>query len=789
MSLIEVIPLHETAQERYLNYALSVITSRALPDIRDGLKPVQRRILYAMFASLRLYPDGRFRKSATIVGETMGKFHPHGDTAIYDAMVRMAQDFSLRDPLVDGHGNFGSLDGDSPAAMRYTEAKLLPLAMELLQEIRQQTVNFRPNFDGTLFEPVVLPARFPNLLVNGATGIAVGMATNIPPHNLSEVIDACVYLIDGKRRRDDDAAGDWPAVRVQTLVNKFVKGPDFPTGGRVLNTEEELVEIYTNGEGAIDLRGEYKMEGKTRIVLTSIPYTVTKSDLVEKIAEHIAKENVPQLSDIRDESTDTVRVVLELKRGADAETAMAYLLKHTHLQTRFHVNLTCLVPTDNPEVAAPQKVDLPTVLQHFLDFRMDVVVRRLQYELEQLEKRIHILKGFAKIFDALDEAIKIIRSSKNKSDSAQRLMHRFRLDDIQAEAILETKLYKLSQLEIEAIRQELAEKEARAAEIRALLKNEDGLWKMVRTELREVQKAFATERRTEIAGPDEQLDYSEEDYIIKEDMYVIVTRDGWVKRQRSYTEMENIRIREGDEIGWILPASTRETVAFLTNFGRAYTIRVDELLNTTGYGEPVQKQFDFSDKERVVGVISFDPRVLPKAQPDPEAEPELFGKDGEPTEAALPYMVAVTRDGYATRLTIEGYTDPSTKNGRLFMRPAKGDEVVAAEVAAGDENVCVASKEGHVLIFPVMQIPVYKGAGKGVIAMRLAAKDRVLGATLSNAARDGLEVETNRGRREIVRTTKFEVTNRGNKGRQIIKRGNLAKVIVSPIEIRLNGQG
>ena len=790
MSLIETIPLHETARSRYLNYALSVITSRALPDIRDGLKPVQRRILYTMFASLRLYPDARFRKSATIVGDAMGKYHPHGDTAIYDAMVRMAQDFSLRAPLVDGHGNFGSLDGDRPAAMRYTEARLRPLAMEMLQELRQQTVAFRPNFDGTLSEPVVLPARFPNLLVNGATGIAVGMATNIPPHNLGEVVDACLYMVKSRiKRAKEGEGGGWPTVRVQTLVTNYIHGPDFPTGGRILNTEEELVEIYKKGEGAINLRGEYKKEGKSRIIITSIPFSVTKGDLVEKIAEHIARDRVPQLSDIRDESTDQVRVVLELKRGANADAAMAYLFKHTPLQSRFHVNLTCLVPTENSEVAAPDKVDLATILHHFLDFRLDVVTRRLEHELAQLEKRIHILKGFEKIFDAIDEAIKIIRSSKDKADSSQRLRHRFRIDEVQAEAILETKLFKLSQLEIEAIRKELMEKKKRAAEIRKLLKDEGARWMLVRGELKGIKQKYATERRSDIAGPDAtKYEYSEEDFIIDEDAYVIVTRDGWVKRQRSYTEMDNIRIREGDEIGWILPARTRNTVAFLTNFGRAYTVRVDELLSTTGHGAPIQKLFGFSDKERVVGVVSFDKRILPKAVPDPELEPELFKRNGEVRQdKAVPYLVAVSQGGMAVRLTVDAYQEPSTKNGRLFMRPAKGDEVVGAEVSGGDENVCLASHKGHVLIFPVKQIPIFKSAAKGVIAMRLGKDDRVLGATISSGARDGLEVETSRGRREIVRTTKFEITNRGNKGRQIIKRGHLARVIVSPIEIRLNG--
>lgn len=778
MPVVDVIPLHETTRERYLNYALSVITSRALPDIRDGLKPVQRRILYAMYTNLRLYPDGRHRKSATVVGEVMGKYHPHGDSAIYEAMARMAQDFSLRAPLVDGHGNFGSIDGDSPAAMRYTEVKLRPLAMEIIEEIRKQTVAFRPTFDGTLSEPVVLPARFPNLLVNGASGIAVGMATNIPPHNLGEVIDACIYMIGS------------PNVRVGTLVPKFIKGPDFPTGGRILNTEADLVEIYEKGEGPVDLRGEYKMEGKSTVVIHSIPYGINKADLIEKIAEHIVAERVPQIVDIRDESTDDVRIVMELRRGADPDAAMAYLFKHTPLQSRYHVNLTCLVPTENPEVAAPQKVDLVTALRHFLDFRMDVVVRRLRYELEQLERRIHILRGFEKIFDALDEAIRLIRSSKDKGDAAQRLMHRFGLDDEQADAVLETKLYKLAKLEIEAIRKELEEKERQAAELRELLADEDRRWKLIKSELRELRKQFADERRTEIAGPDARLEYAAEDYIVNEDVYIIVTRDGWVKRQRSYTGLQNIRVRESDEIGWALAGSTRATVCFLTNFGKAYTIRVDALPSTSGYGDPIQKYFDFSNKEHVVGVVSLDDRLLPSPAPEPQpGQPALFQDDDEPgvPAAKTPFIVAVTRSGLATRLPVDGFMEPSTKNGRLFMRVEKGHEVVGAELAAGNENACLASNDGYVLIFPVYQIPVVKGAAKGVIGMKLNKSARVLGFTLSTGRRDGLEIETSRGRREVVRTTKFEVSNRGNKGRQIIQRGTISKVIIEPVEIHLNG--
>ena len=774
MPIIEPISLQETARERYLNYALSVITSRALPDIRDGLKPVQRRILYAMFANLRLYPEGRYRKSATVVGEVMGKYHPHGDSAIYEAMVRMAQGFSLRAPLVDGHGNFGSLDGDSAAAMRYTEVKLQALAMEMLDEIRKQTVDFRPNFDGTLSEPVVLPSRVPNLLVNGASGIAVGMATNIPPHNLKEVVDAAIHMIDV------------PDASVETLVGQFIEGPDFPTGGRILNTAEELVEIYRTGEGAIDLRGEYELEGKTRVIIHSIPYAVNKSDLIEKIAEHILVERVPQIADVRDESTDDVRIILELRRGADPEAAMAYLFKHTPLQTRFHVNLTCLVPSENPEVAAPQKANLVTVLRHFLLFRMEVVERRLRYELEQLERRIHILRGFEKIFDALDEAIRIIRSSSDKPDAAQRLMHRFDLDDEQADAVLETKLYKLARLEIEAIRRELEEKEHQAAEIRELLADEVRRWQLVRDELGEIGEQYGDERRTVVAGPDDRLVYSQEHYIVREDVYVMVSRDGWVKRQRSYTDLDSIRVREGDEIGWVLPGSTRASVAFFTSFGKAYTIRIDQLPSTTGYGDPIQKLFDFSDKERIVGVISMDARALPVGTTHADAEQELFGTNGA-EKVDGPLGVAVTAGGQTARFPLFGLAEPSTKSGRLFMRPDKRDPVIGAYGSRGDEKMCLASQNGYVLIFPVDQIPVYKNAAKGVMAMRLTKGDRILGFTLATSAREGLEIETSRGRREVVRTTKFDVTNRGNRGRQIIKRGNISRVVRVPEEVRLWG--
>ena len=546
---IEDVLLHETARKRYLNYALSVITSRALPDVRDGLKPVQRRILYAMRHNLNLTPEAKHRKSAAVVGEVMAKYHPHGDQSIYDAMVRLAQPFSLRYPLVDGQGNFGSLDGDNAAAMRYTEAKLRHIAVELLDELKKGTVDYRTNYDGTLEEPVVLPTQFPNLLVNGGSGIAVGMATNIPPHNLREVIKALVALIDD------------PTLPVDKLIKRgLIQGPDFPTGGELLNDRASLIDIYSKGSGALEVRGTWEIETEgrsSRIIITSIPYGLNKATLVGDIADHIRKAKLPQLVDVRDESTEDLRIVLELKRGASSDAAMAYLFKRTALQTRFNLNMTVLCPTDDPAVCVPRRVGIREALEHFLEFRYQVVRRRLLFDLTKLEERIHILRGFAIIFADLDEAIRIIRASEGKSDARGKLIERFGIDHDQAEAVLETKLYRLAKLEIQQILDELADKEAQAAAIRALLADEDRMWNLIRSELQEIQDAFGDRRMTKVTGPVEDVEFSDEAYIVAEDAFVIVTHDGWIKRQKSYTDVGAIRVREGDSVGWVVPMSSR----------------------------------------------------------------------------------------------------------------------------------------------------------------------------------------------------------------------------------------
>ena len=436
-------PLRQAAQERYLNYSLSVITSRALPDVRDGLKPVQRRILYTM-SQQGLTSTTKHVKCAKVVGDVMGRYHPHGDSSIYDALVRMAQSFSLRMPLVDGSGNFGSVDGDNAAAMRYTECRMTAIAGEMLSDLSTRTVAFKPSYDGSREEPVVLPSRVPNLLVNGATGIAVGMATNVPPHNLKEVCSALLKLL-----RDPEIK------EYQLVANDAVQGPDFPTGGQITNTKEELREIYATGQGTIKLRGTTTVvtQAGTKVLqIVSIPFGVNKAAMVERIGEIIFSGKLPLVTEVRDLSTDEIRVDLLLKKGADENKVLAYLYKHTQLQNNFNVNLTCLVPTENPEVGAPNRLSLKEMLWHFLHFRLAVLTERLSNELKSLEKRIHILEGFALIFDALDEIIRIIRKSDGKADAAQKIMQRFPvtaksggLDEEQTDAILELKLYRLAQ--------------------------------------------------------------------------------------------------------------------------------------------------------------------------------------------------------------------------------------------------------------------------------------------------------------------------------------------------------
>jgi DNA gyrase subunit A len=752
----EAVELHAAAQTRYLNYALSVITSRALPDVRDGLKPVQRRILYTMWQQ-NLTADVKHRKCAKVVGDVMGNYHPHGDSALYETLVRMAQPFSLRYPLIDGSGNFGSLDGDSAAAMRYTECRLARLSDEILTEIDQDTVPFRPNYDGTRTEPVVLPSRIPNLLINGATGIAVGMATNIPPHNLNEVCTALIKLLGNSEL-------------TSAQLCRYIKGPDFPTGGEMLNSPEELKEIYKTGSGAIRLRATWEVGPVTKnaktVYITSVPYTVNKSTLVERIADVALSRKLPPLVDVKDLSTDDVRIALELKKDSDEKMVMAYLFKHTPLQNSFIVNLTCLIPTENPEVGRPERLDLHAILWHFLHFRLDVVTKRLEHELEALRRRVHILQGFEKVFDALDEILKIVRKSEGKADAAQQIIARFELDAEQTDAILELKIYRLARLEILIIRKELEEKRRRMRQINTLLKDEQSRWDIVRVELEEIQKKYGDARRTSISSDAGEAEYSAEDFIVDEDNVVLLSRDGWVKRQKEVKDVAATRVREGDAIMAALAGSTRSAIVFFSNFGVAYTSRIADIPASTGYGEPIQRFFKLKDGERIVAAFSLDPRVAGNITPRKEgAEPPV-------------HAVAVTSDGYSMRFSLEPFAEPSTRSGRRYARAADGAEFVGVARLTGGEILIAATREARAILCKADEVNFLSGPGRGVILIKLAAEsDRVLGFIASTGDRDLMTVETSRGAEQTISTTKYEITGRGGKGRELLQRGQFTRVI------------
>ena len=762
----ESVALHEAAQSRYLNYALSVITSRALPDVRDGLKPVQRRILYTMWQQ-NLTADAKHRKCAKVVGDVMGNYHPHGDAALYETLVRMAQPFSLRYPLVDGSGNFGSLDGDNAAAMRYTECRLARVSDELLAEIDQNTVAFRPNYDGTREEPVVLPARLPNLLVNGATGIAVGMATNIPPHNLAEVGRALIEMIDA----------DLEPLTIAQLT-KHIKGPDFPTGGQIMNTQQEIREIYKTGTGSIRIRATWQEGPATRggkmLYVTSVPYTVNKAALVERIAEVALSRKLPHLVDVKDLSTDDVRIALELKPDANKRMVMAYLYKHTPLQSTFPVNLTCLVPTENPFVGKPERLALHDILWHFLHFRLDVVRARLKFELEALKARIHILEGFETIFDALDEILKIVRKSDGKADAAAKIMARFSLDAAQTDAILELKIYRLARLEILVIQQELEAKRRRAKEIGGLLKRDADLWKIVRSEIDEVVKAHGDARRSEVTGEAPEEEYTADDFIIDEDNVVVVTRDGWVKRQKEIKDIGATRLREGDAVLAVLPGSTKATAVFFTNFGVAYTAKIADVPASTGYGEPIQSLFKFKDGEKVVAALSLDPKTTPGIVFPANV------RDNDPRRLGPPptHAIAVTSDGYSLRFSLEPLVEPSTRVGRRFARVADGAEIIGVAKLTGGEILIAATRQARAMLCQAAEINYLGGPGRGVILIKLhGSDDRVLGFIASTGDRDLLTVETTRGAEQTISTAKYGVTGRGGRGRELLQRGEFVRVV------------
>lgn len=699
MAVVDTV-LQQESRDRYLTYALSVVSGRALPDVRDGLKPVQRRILFAMLKNLGMSPDSSHRKSASVVGEVLAKYHPHGDIACYEAMVRMAQDFSLRYPLVDGQGNFGSLDGDSAAAYRYTEVKLRPIAMELIGEIDEDTVEFRDNFDGTVQEPTVLPSRIPNLLINGVSGIAVGMATSIPPHNVRDTIKALIEL-----SKDRELS--------TSRLTALIKAPDFPSGCQILSSKAELESVYRTGKGSIRMRGEWSIEegqrGKRFVVISTIPYAVNKAQLVEKIADLIVSRRVPQLVDVRDESTEEVRIVAELAPGADPEIAMAFVCKHTPLDSTFPVNLTVLAPTGPGGALNPQLVSLRECLSHFLDFREQVTVRRLQFERKKLLERIHILEGLVTIFDALDEAIAIVRKSEGRSDAARKLESRFGLSELQAFAVVDMRIYQLSRTNITELRDELAKKAKRVREIEGLVSNPEQIMELVREDLNQIAATFGDKRRCEIVKEAVEVEIKDEDFLISEDVHAIVTRDGWVKRIRQTNELSGTRLREGDSILSAFQLNTKDYVVLVTNLGSLYSIRVADFPPSSGYGEPIQKLCRFKDGEQIIGCF-----------------PHLAGAQtgsaesiGEGASVAL-----ISRQGVGLRCTVDGFAS-LRRSGKRIAKLREGDTFIGAEVIAQPE-LLVVSRKGFALRLKATEFPAREGVAGGVSIVDMKADDEIV---------------------------------------------------------------
>jgi DNA gyrase subunit A len=723
--------------------------------------------MYAMYKDLKLTPEKKTLKCAKIVGQVLGNYHPHGDSAVYEALVRMAQPWSLRYPLIEGQGNFGSIDGDGAAAYRYTEAKLQPVAVPFLEEIYKDTVDLRTNFDDSDTEPTVLPSRIPQLLVNGCTGIAVGVATNIPPHNLNEVVEAAVYLVDN------------PQASTADLLTK-IKGPDFPTGGQLLESRDTLTTIYEEGQGRIRCRGEYQVEepkhSERQVIVTSIPYMVNKSSLVESIGAIIMEKKVPLLLDVRDESTDQIRIVLILKKDADPETVMAYLYKHTQLRSSFHVNMTCLVPDMSPVGVRPDRLSLTEALTYFNQFRYDVTVRRLKHELKLLKDRIHILRGFQIVFDDLDTALEIIRNSEGRADAAAKLMGRFPLDEKQTDAILDLRLYRLGRPDVKSVMDELKDKLAKKEELEMLLDSPKRLWDLVKDELQEMAQRHGDSRRTKIlVRGAEEYSYNEESLIVDEDATVLLSRDGWIRRVSNITDLSKARVRPGDELQFAVRGSTLAPILLFTNYGVCYTTRIHDVVSTTGYGDPIHGTFSFSDGEKIVACFVLDERLLEGAYQAGEGEePEL-------------QAVGLTSDGKGFRFSLESFAEPSTKNGRKFARPSSGEQVVGVRLGKPEVDlVASGTRFGRGALSRLSEVNFLSGAGKGVTVLKLGSDDRLIGFRLlaeDAPSEKGLRLIRDEGGREVVvHPSSVKITGRAGKGQNLIKRG-LLQPVVDPLQI------
>lgn len=728
-SKLQQVEIHDEMKTSYIDYAMSVIVGRALPDVRDGLKPVHRRILYGM-AGLSLTPDKPHKKSARIVGEVMGKYHPHGDSSVYDAMVRLAQDFSTRYMLVDGHGNFGSVDGDGAAAMRYTEARMTHLALEMLKDIDKETVDFVPNFDGEEKEPVVLPSRFPNLLVNGSNGIAVGMATSIPPHNLGEIIDASVYMIDNKDADIND-------------LLKIVKGPDFPTGAIIMG-KSSAKQAYRTGQGKVIVRSKTEIEetakGRQQIIVSEIPYQVNKSRVIEKIAELIKDKRLDGISDIRDESNrDGTRIVIELKRDANPQITLNRLYKHTQLQDTYSMIMLALVN------GQPRVLTLYEILEQYLLHQKDVVTRRTQFELRKAEARAHILEGLRIALDNIDAIIKIIRESYN--DAKQRLMDAFGLSDIQAQAILDMRLARLQGLEREKLESEYAELMTQIAWLKELLADESLLMNVIKEELLEIKRKYADKRRTKMMADAEDID--EEDLIQEEEVAITLTHLGYIKRvsadtyktqRRGGKGITGLTTRDNDFVKNLIITSTHNYLMFFTNTGKAHRIKAYEIpeAQRTAKGTPAVNFLNLMQRERITAIIPI----------------EDFATDK--------YLISVTKNGTIKKTDISQF-DTNRKSGLIAISLVEGDELIGIKETTGTSNVIIVTKNGKCICFSEDDVRPMGRIARGVRAIQLDKDDEVVAMELAEKDEELLVVtESGFGKRTPVKDYKIQA--RGGKG-------------------------
>jgi DNA gyrase subunit A len=721
--------IHDEMKNSYIDYAMSVIVGRALPDVRDGLKPVHRRILYGM-SELGVTPDKPHKKSARIVGEVMGKYHPHGDSSIYDAMVRLAQEFSTRYMLVDGHGNFGSVDGDGAAAMRYTEARMTPFALEMLRDIDKDTVDFMPNFDEEEKEPVVLPSRFPNLLVNGSNGIAVGMATSIPPHNLGEVIDGAIKLIE-----DESAT-------VEDLI-KIVKGPDFPTGAIIMG-RGAAKEAYRKGIGRVKVRAKAEIEetarGRSQIIVSEIPYQVNKARLIEKIADLVKDKRIEGISAIRDESNrNGMRIVIELKAAANPQITLNRLYKHTSMQESYSMIMLALCD------GQPKVMNLHEILSEYLKHQKEVVTRRTRFELAKAEARAHILEGLRIALDNIDEIIKVIRASY--SDAKERLMQIFGLSEIQAQAILEMQLRRLQGLERKKIEEEYAELMNKIAYYKELLADEKMLMNVIKEELQEIRDKYADGRRTKIVASTEELE--EEDLIAEENVVVTLTHLGYIKRisadtyrtqRRGGRGITGLATRENDFVKNLISTSTHDYLMFFTNTGKAHRTKAYEIpeAQRTAKGTPAVNFLNLMQRERITAVIPI--------------------KDFEQDK----YLIAVTKNGTIKKMHISQF-DTNRKAGLIAIKLKDGDELIGIKETTGTSNVIIVTRRGKCICFSEEDVrPMGRAAG-GVRAITLEKNDEVVAMELAEKSEE-LLVVTRNGYGKRTRVKEYKIQARGGKG-------------------------